>query len=91
MLRVCFLGGKTRRTKDGGSPGEGIDQDAKETLIQGCFHAKKPINPSFFARKLQLFNLFQRKIGQLTLERVFLQDCFRACDLLIPEYDKSEE
>ena len=32
-----------------------------------------------------------KKIGQLTLERDFLQDCFRACDLPIPEYDKSEE
>lgn len=31
-----------------------------------------------------------KKIGQLTLERDFLQDCFRACDLPIPEYDKSE-
>ena len=27
-----------------------------------------------------------KKIGQLTLERDFLQDCFRACDLPIPEY-----
>lgn len=32
-----------------------------------------------------------RKIGQLTLERDFLQDCFRRCDLPVPEYDKSEE
>lgn len=32
-----------------------------------------------------------KKIGQLTLERDFLQDCFRKCDLPIPEYDKSEE
>ena len=31
-----------------------------------------------------------KKIGQLTLERDFLQDCFRACDLPVPEYDKSE-
>ena len=31
-----------------------------------------------------------KKIGQLTLERDFLQDCFLACDLLITEYDKSE-
>ena len=31
-----------------------------------------------------------KKIGQLTLERDFLQDCFRACDLPIPKYDKSE-
>ena len=31
-----------------------------------------------------------KKIGQLTLERDFLQDCLRACDLPIPEYDKSE-
>ena len=31
-----------------------------------------------------------KKIGQLTLERDFLQDCFRACDPPIPEYDKSE-
>ena len=26
-----------------------------------------------------------KKIGQLTLERDFLQDCFRACDLPVPE------
>ena len=32
-----------------------------------------------------------KKIDQLTLERDFLQDCFRACDLPVPEYDKSEE
>ena len=32
-----------------------------------------------------------KKIGQLTLERDFLQDCFRACDLPVPEYDRSEE
>ena len=31
-----------------------------------------------------------KKIGQLTLERDFLQDCFRACDLPVLEYDKSE-
>ena len=31
-----------------------------------------------------------KKIGQLTLERDFLQDCFRACDLPVPEYDRSE-
>ena len=32
-----------------------------------------------------------KKIGQLTLERDFLQDCFRACDIPVPEYDRSEE
>lgn len=32
-----------------------------------------------------------KKIGQLTLERDFLQDCFRQNDLPVPEYDKAEE
>lgn len=32
-----------------------------------------------------------KKIGQLTLERDFLQDCFRACDMPVPKFDKSEE
>ena len=28
-----------------------------------------------------------KTIGQLTLERDFLQDCFRRCGLPVPEYD----
>lgn len=27
-----------------------------------------------------------KTIGQLTLERDFLQDCFRECGLLVPEF-----
>ena len=89
ILPEGIKGGKTRRTEEGGSPGEGKDQYAEGTLKRlfscGKVHKSKP----FPHENYKPFSL-SLKIGPLTLERDFLQDCLRACDLPIPEYDKSE-
>lgn len=49
----------------------------KETLIYGCFRAKKPINPSLFLAKAPIIQLIPKKLHFLLYKKllIFFEIC----------------